>query len=1199
MKNIYFLLAFALVSGFHVNAQVSFVPDQTSGCVPITINFTNTSLVGDHYSWSFGDGGSSTSNGFASGISHSYSNPGTFNVYMDAYDNFNNHLGSASVQVTIDGLPSKLFTIDSTICPGDETSIDIGNAQSTDITWDFGDGTILSNTLYNGVRHVYQNIGTYNVQVTAVTGCGTESRNRLIYVGNSYPVGGDYPMQMWVSSEEVCPGDEIQINGPSQYSGYYINYGDGFSEYAEYQAEHSYSGANSYIIEMIIVNGCGNTYSLFDTVTVSNNVPLNLYNYGLVYDSVCINTNVEFSNSYTGYSEYLWSLGNGQTSNNANPVTSYPLPGEYPITLTVVNGCGNGQTLVDTVIVSENIPVGNIQIEGFYSTSLCPGDGFVMSVDPDGPNEAYTYLWDFGDGNSSTETHVEHSYSGTGTYTITLTATNFCGNSASVTETITVGNNIIPNPNDYMAGTPNGVPLYCPGDSVLFVFGPGASGASVEWDFGDGNNGTASGVINVFGVTYNYIKHAYTNNGSYTATLTYTNSCGNSFTQNYPVTITNGVQSEVDFFEDPYTYNCQGQPVTFYGIGGNTLIWDFGDGSGTLITYSPLSPVEHVYEDAGTYHVTVEIVNGCGLSSSESEYVVIPESKIEINTNTIDATCGNNDGKAIAVISGGLAPYDYLWSNGDMTFIADSIPAGIYLVNVEDNNGCKNFAIATVSDAEAPTILTAAVVDVNCHGEDNGAIDISVIGNSAPYNFVWSNGSTNEDINQLEAGPHEVTVTDANGCVATSSIQVNEPGEVIVNTISENADCGLSNGQAAVAVSGSTGPYLYVWSNQSNNEIITGLSAGIYDVVVIDANGCIFEESVAVSEGNMNIVLDSISGTGCIGDLAGIYLRVLPSGNYSFDWSSGQTTEDISGLSTGVYSVEVTDINNGCIGYAEYSIMNMPSESNQICIVTVDSVSNTNRVVWEKDLAATGISHYNVYKESSQSGVYYLVDEVPYDSMSVWVDPVSNPQDRAWRYKISVVDDCGNESVVSSEHKTIHLTVNEGINNTYNLIWDHYDGLNYATYEIWRKTNSGGWSLVTSLPSNLNSWTDVTPPAGTEYYRVEALTNASCDPSRAGVNTSRSNVRNTPAAPPYGLNIEENALEMISVYPNPTSGIFTLDVNGNDHLNLEIYNSIGELIFKEIIHSNKTIDLSNNADGVFFVRIINNEQFKTFKIIKQ
>lgn len=1202
MKNRLLIAFFALCTTL-TQAQTSFTVNQNTFCLPgANLVLTNTSSTGANFYWYTGDGGFYSTTSIAQGVNHTYSQPGQYYVYVDAYDNSWNYIGTWNEIVDVEGIISPLPLNDNTVCPGDLVYASIWSGlYPTNISWDFGDGVSFSGTDWLSTEHEYSTTGTFIFSVSAdFPTCGTLTSQATVTVGNSYPLATNDPLQFQVYDDTICPGDQAEYYVPWMYDTYYINYGDGSTPDNDYY--HVYNTTGDYPVTLTLVNGCGNSIDLYDTIHVRNNLPVEIPWYAYITnDTFCINSPVELYYPYgNNYSSWVWNSGNGNVSNESVATFTYPTAGNYIVDVTVGNGCGSTGTITDTVVISNSVPVNGLSINGFSSSGICPNDGFMMEADVNGGYEQHDFLWDFGDGNTATTSNVSHSYSSAGAYTVSLTATNFCGNSSTVQQVVNVGTNVIPNPNDYFVGM-LGDGASCLGDSVVFIFGPGSPNANIQWDFGDGNNGTASQILNVFGISYNYVKHKYSALGQFLPEVTYTNSCGNSFNQQFTLDIVNNLaNSDVGFFEDPFVYNCQGQPMEFIAFGGSSFIWDFGDGTGTVTSNSQLSPVYHTYNQPGSYDVTVIVTNGCGASEEVTETVIVPLSSFEITTNTISSNCGQNNGKAVAIVDGGKAPFTYQWSNGDNSFIADSIPAGIYVITIVDKNGCENYAIATVSDMEAPSILTNAVLDVNCYGQNNGAIDVSVIGSSSPYTYLWSNGRTTEDVNNLEAGPHEITVTDANGCVATKSIWVNQPDQVYLSMFSQNTStCGGQNGQASVSVAGTTGPYNYVWSNGMSTNSITGLTSGIYSVVVVDDNGCLYEDAVSVSEGNLNIVTDSITGTGCTGDLANIYINVLPvNGNYAYTWSNGPSTQDNMNLATGTYSVIVTDQTSGCRGYHEYVIEDIPTTENDICIVSVDSVSNTNRVVWEKDLTSNNISHYNVYKESSQAGVYYLVGAVPYDSLSVYVDPVSNPQVRSWRYKISVVDDCGNESALSSEHKTIHLTVNQGISNSYNLIWDHYDGLNYSTYEIYRKTNSSGWTFVTSLPSNLNSYTDVAPPAGTEYYRVEALMNVNCDPTRAGVNTSRSNVKNTPSAPPYGLSVEENELNEMILYPNPTTGMFTLDINSNEPLNIEVYNSVGELLGKEQTNSKFNFDLTNFSRGIYFVRVGNNTQQKVLKVVK-
>jgi PKD repeat protein len=125
MKKVYFLFLLLSVITMKSYSQVSFTPDQTNACLPATINFTNNSSIGFYYIWDFGDGGSVQTTGLGSGTSHAYTHPGNYYVNVQAFDNSWNYVGFNGSSVSIQGLSAKLNTSDSTICPGDEASVDI------------------------------------------------------------------------------------------------------------------------------------------------------------------------------------------------------------------------------------------------------------------------------------------------------------------------------------------------------------------------------------------------------------------------------------------------------------------------------------------------------------------------------------------------------------------------------------------------------------------------------------------------------------------------------------------------------------------------------------------------------------------------------------------------------------------------------------------------------------------------------------------------------------------------------------------------------------------------------------------------------------------------------------------------------------------------------------------------------------------
>jgi len=493
---------------------------------------------------------------------------------------------------------------------------------------------------------------------------------------------------------------------------------------------------------------------------------------------------------------------------------------------------------------------------------------------------------------------------------------------------------------------------------------------------------------------------------------------------------------------------------------------------------------------------------------------VTDPANIIITITVTNASCGEDDGSAeVTTVANGTPPYVYQWTNGTTSALADSLAAGIYLVTVTDDNGCGNFGIATVSDQDGPTISLSSMTPVSCHGLNDGALDVNVTGGSPPYMYVWSNGQVTEDITDLVAGPYELTVYDTSGCSTTQSIHVPGPDPLDLEILMDHPPCDSATGTIEVNVTGGMAPYTYEWSTGITDTVIYNCPSGIFDVTVTDANGCV-EVGVAAmgNAGGTTVVVDSILDADC-GGSGGIYISVSGGTSpFTYTWELDSTVvdtlEDLVGVSPGTYDFMVVDA-AGCLGAASGTISGVVSQPEEICIVTVDPDTETNLVVWEKTNIAN-VASYNIYKESTTAGVYYLIDNVPVSpDSSFYLDTVSDPQTRAWRYKISVVDSCGNESELSKEHKTMHLTINLGLNNSYNLIWDHYEGIDsLLSYTIERYLPSTGWDSISTVPSNLTSYTDAPPASINLYYRINIDHPLGCFPSKVKTyNTSKSNTK--------------------------------------------------------------------------------------------
>lgn len=1150
-----------------------------------------TEDIYSNYAWTFGDGNSDSGNEPI----WTYASNGSYNVQLVITNGcgvdttFNTNVAVSNATPVQNGQTQ----VADTVCPGEYFWADSWADDGVSYSWNMGDGSSLITN--QSAYYAYSSAGTYTASVTITNDCGnTDVLSEVVVVSNTAPVNNP---NLYISSNSVCPGDEIYFSSNNEYN-YYIDFGDGNG--SDTYGYHSYSAPGNYVITATIQNACGNSVVLTDTVTVQSNLAVNTNDiYPYAYPSpACPGTEVEMSANY-GYQTYNWDFGDGATSSNEQPGHIYNTPGVYTVTLTVTNGCGSQGTVTTPVIIQSNLLIQDVNFD-ISADTICPGDAVFFDADND--DGSIGTFWDLGDGTTTTNFAASHIYSTIGVYPIELTVTNGCGNDSTVFDTVVVSNSYQPSAGDYQAFAQE---EGCVGDELYFVLIPAGAG-TITWDFGDGNSTSQVDQVLVQGVTeVDVAFHSYAAIGQYWAKYTIENSCGNSFTDSILIDVgTFGDQQDMDvsFWWDETQTACQGQPVEFMAVGGASYIWDFGDGTGQLVTTSSLTPVLHTYANPGSYTVTVNSVNNCGNTDDSDEQIYIPQSQMNVSTNTVsEPNCGNNNGLAVVSVSGGMPPYSYSWTNGDTGVIADSLSSGVYVVTVTDNNDCSNEGIATVSDQEGVVILIDNVVDVDCYGAENGSISVSILGGQPPYTILWSNGDQTEDIFGLQAGPYELFVTDANGCFSVESILVSQPAKSNVSVITTKATCGFNDGTASASVNNGTGPYNFIWPNTTGpSNTTSGLAPGMHTLLVIDGNTCLLQKDFAINEfGGPIILTDSTNFGTCNGNLSSIYISTIGGqAPFTYTWSNGSTNQDLTGVIPGTYSVQVASV-SGCSSYTTYTVAESQPEQPTICMVDVDTLTGTNLVVWDP-ITAVGVDSYNIYKESSEAGLYYLIGNQSADSLSQYLDYLSDPAIRSWRYKISSVDDCGNESDLSDRHKTIHLTSNKGISGEYNLIWDHYQGYAYSTYYINRWHPTTDWMVIDSVSSNATSYTDQNAPGDSNLvYMISINTPGLCTAAKAtDYNSSRSNKSYNNFAPPNSSGLEEVNVELI-IYPNPSNGILTVRYD-NGISEIRVYDMAGNLVVLDGNVQKKiySVDLTEFESGIYTIQLISGDKILNGKIIK-
>ncbi len=304
--------------------------------------------------------------------------------------------------------------------------------------------------------------------------------------------------------------------------------------------------------------------------------------------------------------------------------------------------------------------------------------------------------------------------------------------------------------------------------------------------------------------------------------------------------------------------------------------------------------------------------------------------------------CAGDLGTIAIIHEGGAAPYEYLWSTGDITDTIQVIN-GTYSVTVTDKFGCSASTIVTIDESVDPIVI-AEVNSVNPTSDNNnGSIEIAISGGTEPYSILWSNQEIIPIVDELSDGEYWVTVTDNNGCSDSLSftLEINDSLAVFY-TISNNDCFGDCLGSIVANVSGGLEPYTFLWSDGSDIDSITGLCNGEYQLEISDANGnTIQSEMIPISSPDDIIVDGIIYNISCLNAQDGsITLEVLGGTSpFEYSWDNSAQGDSISELNSGSYEVVAMD-NNGCIESASFTIDDVPIISVQSALQPIDCDDN-------------------------------------------------------------------------------------------------------------------------------------------------------------------------------------------------------------------------------------------------------------------
>ena len=380
----------------------------------------------------------------------------------------------------------------------------------------------------------------------------------------------------------------------------------------------------------------------------------------------------------------------------------------------------------------------------------------------------------------------------------------------------------------------------------------------------------------------------------------------------------------------------------------NVLCFGGSTGAATVTASGGVAPYAYLWSSAqttsvinalniGVRTVTVTDANSCSISNTVS--ISQPAAALSTATAVLNVLCfGNSTGAATVTASGGTAPYSFLWSSAQTTSVIASLNAGARTVTVTDANSCVTSDAINISQPASGLTTATAVVNILCNGNSTGAATVTASGGTAPYSYLWSSAQTTSVIASLIAGPRTVTVTDANSCTSSNSVDITQPTALTVSISANTTSICLGSSVSLNAnPSGGNGTITYTWTNGSNiNSISVSPTVNTtYTVNITDFNGCQNTASETISVIALpNVSANTTHSVICIGGT--VSLNGIGAQNYTWTASLGLNPQDgavFSPSATASYSV-IGSSSVGCI-----------SSNTSVITITVNSlpVININR----------------------------------------------------------------------------------------------------------------------------------------------------------------------------------------------------------------------------------------------------------------
>jgi len=739
-----------------------------------------------------------------------------------------------------------------------------------------------------------------------------------------------------------------------------------------------------------------------------------------------------------------------------------------------------------------------------------------------------------------------------------------------------------------------------------------------------------------------YLDIAFTNGGSSSIGVC---TGSNSVIFNTPTYYATGL-STVIYLEKGYFNADSILDLAAVGIDDNKISVLIGNGDGTFkpgveypVGIFPVSCTVGDFNNDGKADIASANQHSPGISillgNGDGTFQTAVNMPTSFPPRFVEAADLNLDGNADLIVSGllgGFTGLNVYLGNGNGSFQQANPEFQVNLAGAEEvtiadlNNDLRKDIILGSYDTGYAVFMNNIPPTINFGTAlktcKDSPISLSTSG-AISYRW-WSKNSGPDTLNGVNfivspdtTGYYQTLITYYPGCTLSDSVKITA---FPLPTVNISPGVNICKGDSAQLLA--NGGLSYSWnpSGTLNNSEIPNpmaypITSSTYTVTVTDLNSCTNTQSVTIT-----VVPLDINTSGTVYMFCGDSVTLSTSTSYdgilpmTFKWSPSfainyNTLESptVAPSSNQMYYVSANNTCGQVVTDSVYVTLSGPLSSPFICLVTVDTVSGKNMLIWDK-FPGQKIEKFRIYKETTVAGVYDTIGSQRFEAYSTFIDTSSRPLQEAARYKLSELDSCGNESPLSPDHKTIHLNINKGLGNTWNLIWDAYEGFSFKTYLIFRGTTAADITYLTSIQSSLFSYTDVTAPVGDVFYVVAVLDSVGCSPSMKTkpdfhtlntINMSISNFASNTLLSVQNLT-EKNSWEVI---PNPSSGNLVINT-GKGRFGmaiLSVINITGKEILKKEIDlslSNISVDLSSVDKGVYFLRILDEKSNTDFGVKK-